>query len=143
MHGKKRFCGVALALGLSSTLLASGASAELSGKTNLFCSTDQVLGCLEGECLQGPPSAFELPYFIFIDFQREVVHGVDEEGNELASPIKNMEFTEAAYILQGFENNRGWTMGVNPADGRLTISSTGAGVSFIITGNCIERSRGK
>jgi hypothetical protein len=143
MRDRKRLCGKALALGLTSTLLSSGVFAELNGKTNLLCSADQVVGCVDKECLQGPPSTFGLPHFMFIDFERKVIHGVDDEGEELTSPIKNMEINETAFILQGFENNRGWTMGVNPKDGGLTMSSTGADVNFIITGNCIERSGGK
>ncbi len=68
-----------------------------------------------------------------------MVHGTNENGAEVTSPIKNYEITDEAIILQGFENHRGWTAGIDRQSGGLTLSSTGAGIGFIIFGNCAKR----
>ena len=140
MRNRKIVTGMALGLGLSAVLLAGASSAAgVSGKKNLICTTAHVVGCAEGVCLQGDPHSFGLMNFFFIDATSKVVSGVDENGEEVISPVTNAEVTEKAYILQGFENHRGWTMGIDRDDGDLNMSSTGADLNFILTGNCTER----
>jgi hypothetical protein len=89
--------------------------------------------------MQGPPGSFELPYFMLIDVSDKIILGVNTDGDKVTSPILNSDVTENAFILQGIENHRGWTMGIDRGDGDLTLSSTGAGLNFIISGNCNER----
>lgn len=138
MHHRKLL--TALGLGLSAALLSAGAAAAgVSGKTNLVCASIDVVACTKGNCIQGKAQTFEMPTFLFVDVKRKVVHGVDESGEEVASPVKNYQVTEKAIILQGFENDRGWTAGIDRKTGGLTLSLTGADVSFTIFGNCTER----
>jgi len=138
MHHRKLLTG--LGLGLSAVLFSAGAAAAgISGKTNLVCASINVVACTEGTCMQGKAQTFDMPIFMFIDVKRKVVHATDESDEEVTSPIKNYEVTENAIILQGFENHRGWTAGIDRKTGGLTLSSTGADVSFTIFGNCTER----
>ncbi len=133
------------------TVLAAGASlaaamlpinaaaAGISGKANLMCTANNVVGCADGMCMQGGPAAFGLMHYLFVDFQRKMVHGINDEGAEVTSPVRNMEITEQAIILQGVENQRGWTLGIGRDDGVLRMSSTGPDVNIIIIGDCAER----
>jgi hypothetical protein len=140
MREKKHCKALALGLALSTALITAETSADnVSGKQNLVCAANHIVGCTEGICMQGHASTFDIPTFMFIDFQRKMVLGVDEAGKEIVSPIKSMETTDRAIILQGFENHHGWTMGIDRQHRHLTMSSTGADVNFIITGECTER----
>ena len=138
MSGNKFVARLALGVVASLVSLASIAG-PVSGKKNLICDSAHVVACADGACMQGTPVTFGLMNFFFVDIAKREVHGVDSEGQEALSPVKNSEITEEAIILQGFENHRGWTMGIDRKTGGLTLSSTGADVNFMITGNCIER----
>ena len=46
--------------------------------------------------------------------------------------------TEKSAILQGIEDHRGWTIGIDRMDGTLSMSSTGPEVQFMIMGKCAE-----
>jgi hypothetical protein len=140
MHNRNLLSGLALGLGMSLGLMTTGASAAgFDGKSNLVCAAYHVAGCADGACVEGIPQTFDLPIFMYMDFKRKVVHGTNKNGEEVTSPIKNFEVTDNAIILQGIENHRGWTTGIDRQTGELTLSSTGADVSFIIFGNCTNR----
>ncbi|MEP4485837.1 MAG: hypothetical protein ABJ013_09435 [Halioglobus sp.] len=138
MKIKKTF-GMA-ALGLLAMLpLSSIAADSLSAKGSLVCASIHVLACdADNHCMQGPPSSFEVPYFMFVDFDKKEVRATSDEGNIAISPIKESHVTDQAIILQGFENGRGWTLAVGRADGKLSLASAGADIHFAISGNCTE-----
>lgn len=139
MHKRKLSTGLALGLGLAAATMSMGAAAEvISGKKNLVCAATNVVGCTEADCMQGQAHTFELPPFMFVDAGRKLVHGNNKKGKEVSSPIHNFEITDDAIILQGFENHRGWTIGIDRKNGAMTMSSTGTEGSFLIFGNCTE-----
>ena len=127
-----------LALGLATALLVPGAMADnFSGKTNAVCATVNVVACIDnGICLEGQAQTFDLPAFMFIDKEKNTVRTTDDSGHDASSPIKSKEVTEQSYILQGFENHRGWTLAIDRSDGSMNLSSTGPEVNFMISGNC-------
>lgn len=139
MRNAKLSPGVAFGLGLAAAAMAATASAgEITGKAQVVCASVNVVGCTEGNCMQGQAQTFDLPTFFFVDPERKLVHATGESGKEVSSPIRNFEVTENAIILQGFENNRGWTLGMDRATGGMTLNATGADVSFMVFGNCTE-----
>jgi hypothetical protein len=139
MLNKHLITALAAGAALVAALPMNAAAAGVNGKANLMCSVSNVVGCADGMCMQGGPAAFGLMHYLFVDFQRKVVHGVNDEGKEVTSPVRNMEITEQAIILQGVENQRGWTLGIGRGDGGLRMSSTGPDVNIIIIGDCAER----
>jgi hypothetical protein len=128
------------ALGLLAALPLTAVSREaLNAQDSLVCASIHVVACDdENNCLQGPPNTFEVPYFMFIDFDQKRIRGADDEGVYVVSPIKASEVTDASFVLLGFENDRGWTLAINRSDGKLVLSSTGPDVHFSISGNCTE-----
>ena len=140
MHKGILSTGLALGLGLSATVASVAVSAAaISGKADLVCASVNVVGCTDDNCLRGQAHTFDMPTFMFVDVKRKLVHGTDESDKEVSSPIKAFEITENAIILQGFENHRGWTLGIERKTGEMTMSATGADVSFMVFGNCTER----
>jgi hypothetical protein len=135
----KRTTPMVLGLGLIAATLSGLAMADsFSGKTDAVCSLSQVAGCTQDlTCLQGAAHTFDLPAFLFIDKKKNIVRSTDASMEGDISPILAKEVTENSFILQGHENHRGWTIAIDRADGRLSLSSTGPDVNFIITGNCI------
>ena len=124
-----------LGLGLLTSGLASAAG--LDGKSNLTCAVMDVVACTEGPtCLQGSSKTFDLPVFIFVDFKAKVVRGTNEGGGKEVSRVKNSETTESQLLLQGIEDHRGWSLAIDRRTGQLNLSSSGADVSFMLSGAC-------
>lgn len=140
MHVPNKLTASALVLCFSGTsaLLSGGASAAgFEGPNNIVCAALDVVGCVDGQgCVEGEARAFDLPQFIFVDFENKQVRGTEEGGHQEVSPIKNLETTEKQVIIQGVENHRGWTAAIDRQTGRMTLTSAGADVSFMISGAC-------
>jgi hypothetical protein len=140
MQTTKLSASLVLAWGMFTALLSTAASANvIGGKNDLVCASVSVIGCTEGDCIEGQAGTFDMPKFMFVDVKRKLVHTNDKDGKEVGSPIKNFEVTEDSVILQGIENHKGWTLGIERESGHMTLSATGAEVSFMVFGNCIER----
>lgn len=137
MNISTKVLGVAAVLGI--TLFAtSSASAkdEIDGKANLLCAAFDVMACLDsGVCSRGEARTFDLPEFMKVDFKQKAVT-VTYDGKTANSPINNSEITGNQLILQGFENNHGWTIAIHRQTGRMNVSSVGYEVSFTIFGAC-------
>jgi hypothetical protein len=138
MHKRKHLPIFALGLGLTTAFLAGGASAAgFDGKSSLVCAAIDVVGCVNGPgCMEGQASSFELPQFMFVDFEQKQVRATGESGLKEVSPIRNFEQTEQQMILQGVENQRGWSAAIDRQTGKMTITSAGPDVSFMIFGAC-------
>jgi len=129
------------ALGLAAMLLPAGASAAgLDGKASLVCAAVDVIACANNPgCREGSANSFDLPQFMFVDFEKQQIHATDETGLNVVSPIKNSEITEQQIILQGTENHRGWSATIDKVNGKMTVVSSGPGVSFMVFGACTNR----
>ena len=121
-------------------LTPASAANAVDGKANLICSVTDVVACAEATpCVQGQARVFDLPQFIAIDFADKQIHSTKESGSDATSPIKNQEETRNQLVLQGIENGHGWTLAVDRNSGRMTTSTTGEDVSYILFGACIVR----
>jgi hypothetical protein len=127
-----------LVIALTTTSLSGIVSAgAFDGTTNLVCSAIDVVGCTDGPyCLEGQARAFDLPQFMVIDFENNMIRATDESGYQETSPIRSSDQTEKQMILQGVENHRGWTAAVDRQSGDLVVTSAGPRVNFIIYGAC-------
>jgi hypothetical protein len=110
---------------------------DLGKKSQLVCAAITVVGCVNNaNCQTGSAKSFDLPEFMFVDFEKKVVRPTDESGHTAVSPIKNIEKTAQQIVFQGVENHRGWSAALNRSTGELKLSSVGADVSFMIFGAC-------
>jgi len=140
MNITTRVLSTAVLLGI--TLFASSnasAKDEIDGSANLICAAFDVMAWLDGGiCSRGEARSFEMPEFMNVDFKKKVVEATyDAESKKTAnSPIKNSEISGNQLILQGVENNHGWTMAIDRSSGRMSLAVVGHEVSFSIFGAC-------
>jgi hypothetical protein len=133
MNYRVTLAALVLGFGLAGSASAGG----FDGTTNLLCTAIDVVGCASGSgCLEGQARAFELPQFMFVDFANKVIKPTGESGHRETSPIRNFDKTEKQIILQGVENQRGWTASIDRRNGDLTVTLAGSDVSFIVFGAC-------
>lgn len=127
-----------LGLGLTAAALTGVVSAgDVDGKRNLVCASIDVVGCRnEPGCLEGHARTFDLPQFMFVDFEKKAIRANAADGSEVVSPVRNYDITDTQLILQGVENHRGWTAAIDRQSGDFLLTSAGADVSFIIFGAC-------
>ena len=128
------------ALGLLAALPLTAASNELiNTKENLVCASIHVVACDdENNCLLGPPSTLEVPYFMFVDFDKKHIRATGDGGEYAVSPITAMHVGDTSIVLQGFENDRGWTLAINRSNGKQVLSANGPDVHFSVSGNCTK-----
>ena len=121
-------------------LLASGAATAkgaYDGSSNLVCAAFDVMACVDGiTCRRGEARTFDMPEFMTIDFKKKSIRAIYDGDKEANSPIKNMEKTGNQLVLQGVENNHGWSAAIHMETGRLSIASVGDEVTFSIFGAC-------
>ncbi len=138
MSNRVRSSAFVLEFGLTLILLAGFASAEELGvNKNLVCAATNVTSCENGPgCVEGSARDFDLAEFLFIDFDKNLVRAKDEIGDKAVSLIKTQDMTTKQIILQGVENHRGWNVTIDRRNGRMALTSSGSGVSFMIFGAC-------
>jgi hypothetical protein len=122
-------------------LFASGtanAKDVFDGSSNLICAAINVVACMDGtNCTKGEARTFDLPEFMTIDFKKKIIHVTYDGGaNEAESPIKNIEISGTQLVLQGIENNHGWTMAIHRDNGRMSLSAVGDELSYSMFGAC-------
>ena len=140
MNIRTKVLSAAILLGI--TLLASGnviAKDQVDGSANLICAAFDVSACLDGgRCASGEARSFDMPEFMNVDFKKKVIHATYDAGSYKTanSPIKYSETSGTQLILQGVENNHGWTMAIDQESGRMSLAVVGHEVSFSIFGAC-------
>ena len=123
------------------TALGSSAAlaADFDGKSNLVCAATDAVVCTESAgCAQGSARAFELPEFLYVNFQKKAVHArtADAKTVNVQSPILNQHMSERSMVLEGFENDQGWTVSVQRKGGRMTTTVTGGAATVVLFGAC-------
>lgn len=140
MRNKKRFAAGARALAVLAALAAPPVLAQsFDGKSNLVCAATEAVVCAESVgCRQGTTRAFELPEFMYVNFQKKAVHArsADATTVNVQSPILNQHTSERSLVLQGFENDQGWTLSVQRKGGQMTTTVTGGAATVVLSGVC-------
>ncbi len=137
MHTTIRLAAASLLLAIA--MPGAALAADFDGSKSLICAAIDVVACTEGAqgpvCLQGHSRSFDLAEFFRIDFKQKEIRATGNNADAV-SPIRNQQKTATQVIMQGVENERGWTAAVDQADGELTLSVAGQDVSFTIFGAC-------
>ena len=139
MKHSMRKISAAAVLGITMFASASvSAKDSIDGSKDLLCAVFDVMACVDGgHCTRGEASSFGLPPFMRVLVKEKVIRATYDGGAKTAdSPIKNSSESGNQFILQGVENNHGWTMAIHRETGTMKVSSIGYEVSFTAFGGC-------
>jgi hypothetical protein len=129
---------VAVLLGLLGLLLPADAWAEgIDGATPLVCDlVDAALCDGVASCGDVEFAEIDLPPVYTVDFE---ARRLASEDGQRTSPIASQELLDAALVLQGLQNGRGWTMVIDRASGHLSATIADAEGALVIAGACMAR----
>jgi hypothetical protein len=128
----KIVCGLAL-LCASAWVEAAG----FDGSKPLLCAVTNTVSCdFQGDCIEGPATAINMPVFIKIDFQNKTAESTRESGEKRSSKILSMHEGEGALVLLGFEQSAGWSAAISETSGHLTVTAAAQDVAYMIFGAC-------
>ena len=109
------------------------------GSVNLICSSIDTVQCdADGFCVNGRAQDINMPQFFRLNFQENVIRRKTGEGTERSSKIDALRHSSGEMILQGVEEGMGWTMLIDEASGRMTITASTDDTAFIVFGACTE-----
>ena len=138
MNTSLKRLNVAVLLGLMLSIsVAANAAGKFDGSSNLICAAFDLTACVDGvTCAKGEARTFDMPEFLTVNFKKKSIHA-DYDGDKTAdSPFKNFESTDNQLIIQGVENDHGWTMAISKETGRMSVAAVGEEVSFTMFGAC-------
>lgn len=134
---QKKLKTAALLCLMLSVSAAANAASKFDGSSNLICAAMDITACVDGvTCAKGQARTFDMPEFLTVNFKKKSIHA-DYDGDKTAdSPFKHFQSTDSQLIIQGVENDHGWTMAISKETGRMSVASVGEEVSFTIFGAC-------
>ena len=116
---------------------AANAASKFDGSSNLLCAAFDLTACVDGvTCANGEARTFDMPEFMTVDFKEKSIHADYDGGKTADSPFKNFQTTESQLIIQGVENNHGWSMAIHRETGRMSVASVGEEVTYTMFGAC-------
>jgi len=126
--------------------VATEASAkDAADGSTIVCAVMSVVGCVEAahgnDCVSGSAKSFDLPELMVLDTEKKVLKATYESGHDAESPIKTLEHSGKYMMLQGIENDRGWSVAIDSETGVMSGSGVGKEVSFLLFGTCTNLSK--
>ena len=116
---------------------AANAASKFDGSSNLICATFDITACVDGlRCAKGEARTFDMPEFMMVDFKNKSIHADYDSEKTADSPFENFQSTDNQLIIQGVENNHGWTMAIHKETGRTSLAVVGDEVTFTLFGAC-------
>ena len=113
------------------------AASDVDGSKLMLCAAIETFECGTGvECQHGTAQSINLPQFLKIDFKEKKISGTRESGEVLTTQIENMEHNNGKLLLQGTQNNKGWSMVINEVTGKMTITASDDQAGFVVFGAC-------
>lgn len=132
----KRLNTAALLCSMLCVSVTANAADKFDGSSNLICATFEITACIDGiSCTRGEARVFNMPEFMTVDFKKKTIHADYDGGKSADSPF-NKQTTGNQLILQGVENNHGWSAAIHRETGRMSIASVGENVTFTMFGAC-------
>jgi hypothetical protein len=127
----------ALVAAVASLWLGPLSAAEFDGSRNLICASMETVGCVAGEdCLKGSAETINIPKFFRIDFGKKTIYGKRPDGEDVNTKIVGKLDGKAEMILQGVQNQLGWSLVIAGKTGNMALTASGDGVAFAVFGAC-------
>jgi hypothetical protein len=118
------------------------AAGDFDGSNPLICAVIDAVECLPGgTCQERTLAEINLPRFLNIDFEKEMITGSEESG--LNTKIERKESVQGMTFLQGSEEGTagakdsvGWTIAISEDTGEAVVTISGHQVGFVVFCNC-------
>jgi hypothetical protein len=130
-----------IAAGILCAASAVSATGDQAGGTSsMLCALTNTVSCdNDGDCLEGPATAVNLPVFMLFHPDKKVVESATQGGDRRSSPIASVGGEDDLLVLLGSEGTSGWSVRIDKASGSLTGSIVTEGVGYLIFGSCLPR----
>lgn len=114
-------------------------AAELDGSAPMLCAVTQSVACdPQGDCVEGPADAVNLPIFFKVDPENKLVVSARRGGDRRTSKISSMNTDGDGIVLVGFEPRGGWSATIDKATGKMTVSIAEQGIGYLVFGSCLK-----
>ena len=92
--------------------------------------------CRRWELFPRTAADINVPQFFRLRFDEMVIRRITAEGEERSSKIDNLRHDSGELILQGVEHGLAWSLLLDEAEGRMTITASTDDTGYIIFGAC-------
>lgn len=112
------------------------AAGKYDGSAPLVCAATAVSECVvDGRCQPRTAEKVNFPSLFKADAKAMKLWELGaEKGRE--TTIRNIDRAGGKMILSGAEGERGWTVLINEASGKMSATAAGDGEGFVIFGQC-------
>lgn len=116
----------------------SAAGQQAAGGSSMLCALTNTVSCdNDGECLEGPATAVNLPVFMLFHPDKKIVESAKQGGERRSSEIASVGGKGDVLLLLGEEETSAWSIRIDKANGGLTGTIVTDGVGYLIFGSCI------
>lgn len=118
--------------------LAGNVMAEsFDGSKPLLCATVETIECgPHAECQYGTADSLGFPQFLHIDADKKTISADKPDGSRLNATIASVSKLGDRLVLQGVENNLGWSVSISRVTGRMAVAIAGDQIVFSVFGAC-------
>ena len=136
----KKWHGLILTLFLVCITPLLVSAGDFDGSIPLICAVVETIECREnGNCKNGTADSINIPQFLKVSFKSKTITGKKAEGEVKTTEIENMERSDGKLILQGTQTNKGWSMVIDEANGKMVLTASDSQVGFVVFGACTPR----
>jgi hypothetical protein len=122
----------ALPLLLSAPLQAD----DLHGSANFLCTTLESHVCAPGGCNEVDTVDLNVPRFILIDADAGTLATTAASGENRQTTSETVSRADDRVLLQGFENDRAFSLLIDESSGEASFAAAGFGVTITAFGVC-------
>jgi len=114
----------------------SAAAGKYDGAAPLVCAAMTVSECVaEGRCQRRNAEKVNFPALFKVDVKAMKLWELGADKPRETS-IRSLDRESNKMILSGAEGERGWTVLINEANGKMSATAAGDGEGFVIFGQC-------
>ncbi|MGI9292098.1 MAG: hypothetical protein ACR2QG_12590 [Gammaproteobacteria bacterium] len=96
---------------------------DLTGTDRFMCAPSKVNICgADGSCVSALPWEVNVPQFIIVDLDEQMLATTEASDRPRATPIKTMSRDADTIFLQGLENGRAFSFAINEKTGFMTVA---------------------
>ena len=103
----------------AATVLAPSATADdITGAEKILCTTVEATECYaEVGCNLGSPEDWNIPRFVEVDFENQLLSSTEASGERRSSSMKHLERDGDRIFIQGVEASRAYSIVIDQSSG--------------------------